>query len=182
MYKVKDSNKIPVGYNPWLITIHWGCQWLSKLLLLSLPYFLPLDEQALIHSPFSTLCFRPWLTNTQMKMERDLEGQDCVSVWDGTIKKKRSGGSKRGRARYMQRERVELKVKEGEREIGCIFILWSVSIDGDKRSKHASPLSPRSVSMETLFLTLTHILCVQTYLHCRNRIQHMWFKWTSYEE
>lgn len=114
-----------------------------------------INPQSLFYSLFLSF------TNqyTEMKIERDLERQDW-SVRDGAMKKKRSGG--RARYRYMQRERVELKVKEGEREMGCIFILWSVSIDGDKRSKHASPLSPWSVSMETLFFTLTHKLRVQS--------------------
>lgn len=87
---------------------------------------------------------------------------------------------KRGRARHMQRGREKLKGKEGVRAIGCVFMLWSVSVDRDERSKHASPLSPWSVSMETLFLTLTHILYVHSTCTVFPAVG-VWFKWTVWK-
>lgn len=59
-------------------------------------------------------------------------------------------------------------------------MLWSVSVDGDERRKHASPLSPWSVSMETQFLTLTHIL----YVHPSHTVfpaVNMWLRRTSWK-
>lgn len=94
--------------------------------------------------------------------------------------KKRSEGEKTGRVGRMQRRREKLKAKEGERAIGCVFMLWSVSADRDERSKHASPLSPWSVSMETLFLTLTHILYVHPTCAVFPAVS-MWFKWTVWK-
>lgn len=59
----------------------------------------------------------------------------------------------------MQNEKEKVKAKEGEKLAASSCCDLSV-LTGVEWSKHASPVSPQSVSMVTLFLTPTLILYV----------------------
>lgn len=53
------------------------------------------------------------------------------------MQNKREGKGEEKRMGWtMQTGRQKLKVKEVERAIGCIFMLWSVSIDRDERREN----------------------------------------------
>ena len=131
-----------------------------------------IPPQSISHYLFPSLINK----NTE-KTQKD--GQDR-SQWDGKIKRKGQERKKR-KGRTCANGKRGIESEEGkERAIGCVFMLWSVSVDRDEQSKHASPLSPWSVSMETLFFTLTHVL----YVHPTGTVfptASMWFKWTLWK-
>lgn len=113
----------------------------------------------------------------QKHREKGRERQNW-SVWNGKIKRKGEAGEKEEGPDTCKQEGSNWKRRRVERAIGRVFMLWSVSVDRDERSKHASPLSPWSVSMETLFLTLTHI----QYVHpARTVFPAVWTVWKSRE-
>lgn len=106
-----------------------------------------------------------------------------VSEMERSKEKGQAGGEKKdGPDICKEEERNWEWRREAERAIGRVFVLWSVSVDGDERSKHASPLSPWSVSMETLFLTLTHTVhCMFILLCAVFPAVSMSFKWTVWK-
>lgn len=57
---------------------------------------------------------------------------------------------------HMQTGRVKLKAKWGE-QLAASSCCDLSALTGAEWSKHASPVSPWSVSMETPFLTPTHV-------------------------
>lgn len=108
-----------------------------------------------------------------------------VAAWSGKKSKqlaprlkdqKRWRGERKRKSWVYGKEGRGMEKRRKERVIVCVFMLWSVSADRNEWLQTCISSSPWSVSMETLFLTHTHIHSPYTVFTVSMR-----FKWTEWK-